>query len=72
MNQMLSGTFNILVDVTIRNLTTMMTVFRRRGIEQTKDMNMPLESKYWKLEKDLPKTVSDINNTDHPHTLLYI
>lgn len=34
----------------------MMIVFRRRGIEKTKDMNMPLESKYWKLEKDLQIT----------------
>lgn len=24
-------------------------------MEKTKDMNMPLESKYWKLEKDLQK-----------------
>lgn len=32
---------------------TMTIVFSRTGIEQTKDMNMPFESKYWKLEKDL-------------------
>lgn len=37
--------------------TTMMTALRRRGIEKTKDMNMPLESKYWKFEKDLQETV---------------
>lgn len=34
-------------------LTTIRTVFTRRGMEKTKDMNIPFESKYWKLEKDL-------------------
>lgn len=37
----------------ITTLTTIRTVFMRRGMEKTKDMNIPLESKYWKLEKDL-------------------
>lgn len=34
-----------------------MTVLSRRGIEKTKDINMPLESKYWKLEKDLRQII---------------
>lgn len=35
------------------HLTTIRTVFTSRGMEKTKDMNIPFESKYWKLEKDL-------------------
>lgn len=32
---------------------TIKTEFTRRGMEKTKDMNIPVESKYWKLENDL-------------------
>jgi len=32
-----------------------MMVFNKRGIEYTSDMNMPVESKYWKFENDLWK-----------------
>lgn len=34
-------------------LTTIRTVFTRRGMEKTNEINIPFESKYWKLEKDL-------------------
>lgn len=30
-----------------------MTVLSKRGTEKIKEMNMPLESKYWKFENDL-------------------
>lgn len=31
----------------------MIIVLNRRGTEYTNDINIPLESKYWKLENDL-------------------
>lgn len=43
---------SFLLDMIV-TLTTIRTVFTRRGMEKTSDMNIPFESKYWKLEKDL-------------------
>lgn len=39
----------------------MIMVLKSRGTEYTNEMNIPLESKYWNLEKDLKQnsTVND-------------
>jgi hypothetical protein len=37
-----------------------MMVLNKRGIEYTRDMNMPVESKYWKFENDLGR-INDLS-----------